>query len=134
MAEPTAPPHGHLAHFAVNADDVDGARRFYAEVFGWTFEPWGPPGFFHIRTADGSLPGAMAGLQARRELVPGQRTLAFETTVAVDDVDKVVAAVEAAGGTILMQKTTISGVGDLVYFADPSGNICGAMHYHFSDG
>jgi hypothetical protein len=33
-----------------------------------------------------------------------------------------------------MQKTTISGVGDLVYFADPSGNICGAMRYHFADG
>jgi predicted enzyme related to lactoylglutathione lyase len=133
-AKPTAPPHGHLSHFAVNADDVNEARRFYAEVFGWTFEPWGPPGFFHIRTADGSLPGAMAGLQARRDLVPGQRTLAFETTVAVDDIDKVVAAVEAAGGTILMQKTTISGVGDLVYFADQSGNICGAMRYHFSLG
>jgi predicted enzyme related to lactoylglutathione lyase len=76
----------------------------------------------------------MAGLQARRELVPGQRTLGFEPTVSVDDVDRVVAAVEASGGTILMQKTTISGVGDLVFFADPSGNICGAMHYHFADG
>jgi uncharacterized protein len=125
--------HGHLAHFAVNADDVDEARRFYAGVFGWTFEPWGPPGFFHIRTADGSVPGLMAGLQARRELIPGQKTIAFETTVAVDDVDKVVAAVEAGGGQILMDKTTITGVGDLVFFADPSGNICGAMRYHSDD-
>ena len=47
--------HGHIAHFAINADDVDAARRFYGEVFDWTFEPWGPPGFFHIRTA-GSRP------------------------------------------------------------------------------
>ena len=67
----------------------------------------------------------MAGLQARRELIPGQRTIGFEATVAVDDVDRVTAAVKAAGGTILMEKTTITGVGDLVFFADPSGNICG---------
>jgi predicted enzyme related to lactoylglutathione lyase len=126
--------HGHIAHFAINADDVDAARRFYGEVFDWTFEPWGPPGFFHIRTADGAVPGLMAGLQARRELIPGQRTIGFEATVAVDDVDRVTAAVKAAGGTILMEKTTITGVGDLVFFADPSGNICGAMHYHLGDG
>jgi uncharacterized protein len=75
----------------------------------------------------------MAGLQARRELIPGQKTIAFETTVAVDDVDKVVAAVQAGGGQILMDKTTITGVGDLVFFADPSGNICGAMRYHSDD-
>ena len=54
--------------------------------------------------------------------------------MAVDDVDKVTAAVKAAGGMILMEKTTITGVGDLVFFADPSGNICGAMHYHLGDG
>jgi uncharacterized protein len=45
--------------------------------------------------------------------------------VAVDDVDTVV----AAGGTVLMEKTTIAGVGDLVFFADPSGNVSGAMRY-----
>jgi hypothetical protein len=28
-----------------------------------------------------------------------------------------------------MEKTTITGVGDLLFFADPSGNVCGAMRY-----
>ena len=31
-------------------DDVDRARRFYEAVFGWEFEPWGPPGFYLILT------------------------------------------------------------------------------------
>ena len=31
--------------FAINADDVPRARQFYTAVFGWNFEPWGPPGF-----------------------------------------------------------------------------------------
>jgi predicted enzyme related to lactoylglutathione lyase len=133
MADPSFA-HGHIAHFAINADDVDEARRFYGEVFGWTFDPWGPPGFFHILDGDGERPGVVAGLQARRELIQGQKTIGFEATIAVDDVDQVATAVAAAGGRILMEKTTITGVGDLVFFADPSGNICGAMHYHFSDG
>ncbi|HET6949656.1 MAG TPA: VOC family protein [Acidimicrobiales bacterium] len=125
----TTPPAGHVAHVAINADDVERARRFYGAVFGWTFEPWGPPGFFHIRTGSGERPGLEAALQARRDLVGGRPTTGFECTVAVDDVDAVTAAVIAGGGTVLMEKTTIAGVGDLVFFADPSGNVCGAMRY-----
>ncbi len=120
---------GTVAHFAINADDIDDARRFYAAVFGWTFEPWGPPAFFHIRTRDGQPPGMHAALQGRRDF-PGRRIVGFECTVAVDDVDAVVAAVRASGGEVLMEKTTLSGIGDLVWFADPSGNVVGAMHYH----
>ena len=131
MTTPTGTPDpGTLAHFAVNADDVDAAQRFYGGVFGWRFAPWGPPGFFHIRTAEGREPGVVGALQQRRDLVAGQRTNAFEPTVAVEDLDAVAAAVEAHGGTVLMEKTTIAGVGDLLFFADPSGNVCGAMRYH----
>ena len=49
--------------------------------------------------------------------------------MAVDDVDAVTAAVRANGGEVLMEKTTLSGIGDLVWFADPSGNVVGAMRY-----
>jgi uncharacterized protein len=129
MAEITTPA-GHVAHFAVNADDVGEARRFYGAVFGWTFEPFGPPDFFQIRTAGGDLPGMQAGLQARRDLGDAYRTVGFECTVAVDDVDAVVATVRSHGGTVLMEKTTLAGIGDLVFFADPSGNVVGAMRYH----
>ena len=37
-----------VAHFAINADDLPRARRFYEQVFGWTFQAWGPPGFYMI--------------------------------------------------------------------------------------
>ncbi len=40
-----------------------------------------------------------------------------------------VEAARANGGTVLMEKTTITGVGDLVFIADPSGNPFGAMRY-----
>ena len=80
------PPLGHLAHFAVHADDVGVSRRFYERTVGWRFEPWGPPEFFHIHTADGGLPGPIGALHAVRELA-GIRPVGFECTIAVDDAD-----------------------------------------------
>jgi uncharacterized protein len=120
---------GSIAHFAINADDVDAARRFYEKVFGWSFTPWGPPGFFHIDTGDAGPQPVQGALQQRRDLMPGTPTTGFECTVAVDDVDAVARAVEAEGGQVVMAKTTISGVGDLLWFTDPSGNVVGAMRY-----
>jgi hypothetical protein len=119
----------HVAHFAINADDLSRARQFYEKVFGWRFEAWGPPGFFQIVTASGKEPGLLGALQKRRELVPGERTIGFECTVAVADVDAVAAAVVAAGGTILIPRTMIPTVGHLIFFRDPEGNVCGAMQY-----
>lgn len=120
---------GNVRHFAINADDLPRARRFYERVFGWTFEPWGPPGFFMIATGD-AAPGPLGSLQGRRDLVPGHRTTGFECTIAVDrDVDAVAADVVASGGRILMEKATIPGVGDLIWFEDSEGNVAGAMQY-----
>ena len=119
---------GNVRHFSINADDLPRARRFYEQVFGWTFQPWGPPGFFMIATGE-SEGRPLGSLQGRRELVPGRRMNGFECTIAVDDVDAVAAAVVAGGGRILMEKATIPGVGDLIFFEDPEGNIAGAMRY-----
>jgi predicted enzyme related to lactoylglutathione lyase len=113
-------------HFAINADDVPRAKGFYEAVFGWTFTPWGPPGFYQTRSAGQGFLGA---LQGRRELVPGQRTNALENSFGVEDLTATIAAVEAGGGRIVMPRVKIEGVGELIYFEDPEGNILGAMQY-----
>jgi predicted enzyme related to lactoylglutathione lyase len=118
-----------LAHFAINADDVDAARRFYERVFGWRFEPWGPSGFFHIDTGDDARRPIFSALQQRRDLLPGTRTVGLECTFAVTDVDAIAREVVAAGGRIVAEKFTIPGVGDLIWIEDPSGNVIGAMRY-----
>ena len=117
-----------LAHFAINADDVARARHFYEKLFGWTFEPWGPPDFYMIGMGGGS-PGVRGSLQRRRELRPGLTLHGFECTFAVDDVEKVAAAVRANGGKILMERTILAGIGELIFFQDPEGNVAGAMRY-----
>lgn len=119
----------NLAHFAINADDVQEAKTFYESVMGWEFSPWGPPGFFRITTGSAEAPGVQGALQARRELVPGRPMIGLECTFAVDDVEATAAAVVRAGGTVLMERFTIVGVGHLIFFADPAGNAVGAMQY-----
>lgn len=117
---------GNVMHFAINADDLPRARRFYEKTLGWKFQPWGPPDFYMIETGT-DAPGIRGSLQKRREIAPGRRMIGFECTVSVRDVDKVAAAVVANGGRILMARTTITGVADLIFFEDTEGNIAGAM-------
>lgn len=124
----------NLAHFAINADDVDASRLFYEKVFGWSFVPWGPPGFFHINTGDRNPHPVQGALQQRRDLLPGRPTTGFECTIAVSDVDEVARAVTASGGAMIMDKTIIAGVGDLIWFTDPAGNVVGAMRYDAAAG
>ena len=62
----------------------------------------------------------------------GQRMVGYECTIGVDDVDKVAEAVRANGGRMVMEKTTLPGVGDLIFFEDTEGNVAGAMRYDTS--
>src|SRR5262245_14555594 len=119
-------PSNTVAHFAINADDVEKSRAFYSKVFGWKFAAWGPPGFYQIEMTGSPILGA---LQGRRALVKGQRTLGFECTFAVDSIDATEKAVKAAGGKVVLDRSVIVGVGTLMFFADLDGNVFGAMQY-----
>ncbi len=111
-----------LRHFAVNAEDVGRARRFYEAVTGWRYAPWGPPDFMNTR--DGNVTGA---LQARRELAGRPQTI--EITLGVDDLDVALAAVDANGGRLVEGPFHIEGVGELAWVEDSEGNILGLMRY-----
>jgi len=72
-----------LAHFSINVEDTDRAIAFYRGVFGWTFNAWGPPGFFLIDT------GGIHGSLQRVQTEPFPTLIGnFECTIAVDDVDR----------------------------------------------
>ena len=119
----------NLASFALHVGDVDRARRFYEAVFGWEFEPGGPPGFYLIHTGPEDDPGIQGLMHAREEPRTGTGLNGVEPTFAVDDVEAVAGAVEAHGGKIVFAKTVIPTVGALIRFLDPEGNDIGAMQY-----
>lgn len=115
-----------IAHFAIHAEDCARARTFYENVFGWTFEPWGPPNFWLITTSPTGVRGA---LQERREPRTGTGRGGYECTIAVEDVAAVAEAIAANGGQITMPPFEIEAVGTLVMFEDTEGNVAGAMQY-----
>lgn len=116
-------------HFAIQADDVERARVFYETVFGWRFEPWGPPDFYRIRTGDDADPGIEGALYARHEPNPGTGMRGYRCTIDVADIDKARADVLAHGGKLSHDKSTIVGVGTLIEFLDTEGNLVCAMQY-----
>ena len=117
----------NIAHFDIEADDVERARRFYERVFGWRFEAWGPPDFYLIHTGTDREPGVLGLMHKRREPVTGSGMTGFECTIGVENIDRTIEAIKAAGGKIVMPKSHIPTVGTCIYFHDTEGNFVGAM-------
>ena len=125
------PASGQLAHFSINVGDMNRAQAFYGGVFAWTFQAYGPPGFFMIDMAGAEVKpiACLGSIQLRRELVPGVVLNGFECTIAVADIDSTIEAIQRLGGTIVMAKCTLPAIGHLAFFQDPEGNLAGAMQY-----
>ena len=117
---------GRVTHMAVNADDDGATQAFYEGLFDWRFEPY-YPGF--VRTRLPPAENMVAAVQTRRDLVPGIRTTGPEVTIEVDNLTVVLGRVEELGGRVVMERSTIPGVGDLTFLADPSGNVVGVIEY-----
>lgn len=117
------PNDSYLSRFAINADNVPRARDFYQKVFGWEFEPWGPPNFYVIKTGDAPPGGAGGLLQERRELLPGHRMTGLECSFVVTNLDETIRAIEGNGGKMVTEKFRIPTVCTVAYFQDTEGNV-----------
>jgi len=113
-----------VVHFEIFANDVERARQFYENVFGWTFESGGPPDFYHIATGPRSDPGLTQGLIARRSGPAAQGPLnAFRVTIAVKSVADTMAIIEKAGGKLRSPVVDIPHVGKVIEIADTEDNV-----------
>lgn len=110
-----------VVHFEIPADDPGRAVGFYEQVFGWKFKKWeGPMDYWLIETGPDDEPGINGGLMKREQ--PGQGVC---NTLGVGSVDDFVGKVTDAGGTIVVPKSPIPGVGYVAYGQDPEGNAFG---------
>jgi len=120
-----------LSHFAIHADDLERARKFYGAIFGWKFQGWGGDmtDFCQITDAAGNMLAPLGAMQSRKFNVAPKPVIGLECSFAVDDVDAIARAVEANGGKIVMKKSAIPGVAWLIKFLDTEGNLLCAAQY-----
>jgi uncharacterized protein len=104
------------------AADVGGAKRFYGELFGWTFKA-GDHDYEHI-VAGGKEIGGLMKLDPKHGAPPH-----WVGYVSVDDVDASVAAVTKNGGKIYVPKMDIPKVGQFAICADAQGAVFSPFHY-----
>jgi len=107
-----------FVHIDISADDPERAAGFYEKVFGWKVRKLeGPMPYWLIATSDD--PGAVgAGIAKREE--PWQSAT---PTIDVPSADDYASRIEAEGGTIIVPKVLIPGVGYFVSFKDTEGNV-----------
>lgn len=101
-----------ICHWELMVNDLDKAKRFYGGVFRWSFDDAKYPGYTLIDTGEGVGGGMM-------QRPPSAPAAALNTYFAVDDVDKTLRRVVESGGTVVMPRTEIPGIGWFAMFLDP---------------
>jgi predicted enzyme related to lactoylglutathione lyase len=97
--------------------DPDAARRFYGELFGWTFEVGGPETFYYTTCLKNGL--KVAGLSGRP---PGMDApLRWSVYFCVEDADAATRAIEREGGKALFPVMDVLELGRMGSYADPTG-------------
>jgi predicted enzyme related to lactoylglutathione lyase len=100
-----------IDYVELSVTDVEEAKRFYGDVFGWEFTDYGPD---YCEFRDGRLTG---GFSKEPEVKRGGPLVIMYAT----DLEAVEAAVKAAGGAVVRPIFSFPG-GRRFHFTDPSGN------------
>ena len=107
-----------FAHIELMTHDLEGAKRFYTELFDWTWEEYpmetGP--YWMIDTGKDPKGGIMKAPEA--DIPPS-----WNVYVKVDDVAATLEKARELGGTIFVEKTPIPEMGAFGMFQDPTGGV-----------
>jgi predicted enzyme related to lactoylglutathione lyase len=127
-----------VIHFEVQADDIERAKKFYSNVFGWEIKKWGgdkPDTDYGVSmeywglVTGKSNPGIDGGLYKRSD--SPRKMNSFDCTIQVSDMDKAIAAVKANGGQIQpyegKEKWEMEKLGWFSRAVDSEGNVFGLM-------
>ena len=112
QADDTAHVHHAIDYVELAVQDLDAAKAFYAAAFGWSLVDYGPD-YAGIQGHGRE----MGGLRRDADVRPGGPLVILYSV----DLDDSLAAVTAAGGTIVAPPYAFPG-GRRFHFADPAGN------------
>lgn len=114
---------GRVVHFEISVDDTKRAVAFYKKAFGWKIEKWGGEmEYWLVQTGKKGQPGIDGAIMPREKDFPPT-----VNTIAVDNLDKAIKKVEAAGGKQVSDKTEIPKIGLFCYCLDTEGNRFGIL-------
>lgn len=119
-------PHGTFYWNELMTRDVEAARTFYADALGWQFDamPMGEEGTYWVVMVDGKPAGGMMQMAGPAfEGVPDH----WMAYIAVDDIDKRLAAAKAAGASAIREPFDVPGVGRIAIVREPGGAAIGWM-------
>ena len=112
-----------VVHFEIPANNPDVVAKFYSDVFDWKIDKWeGPVDYWLITTGGENEPGINGAIMKKE----GPQT-SITDMIEVTSIDETLAKVTAGGGTILVPKMPVPGVGYAAYFSDVEGNVFGLM-------
>jgi predicted enzyme related to lactoylglutathione lyase len=102
-----------IVHFEIPADDIERARKFYQDVFGWDIQP--AEGGYNLITT-GQEPGG--GMMQR--MAPEQGITVY---IGVESADDAAKRAQDHGATIIVPKQAVPGMGYFVQLQDTEGNV-----------
>lgn len=106
-----------IVHIEFKSVSFPRTAEFYARVFDWQTEQNGSGSYMKLNGA-----GEVSGGWVRADMIQAPAPIAY---LAVDDLEKTLAEVEAAGGRVLVRSQPFAGGGEVALFADPDGNVLG---------
>ncbi|WP_144118865.1 VOC family protein [Catellatospora sichuanensis] len=118
---------GKVVHFELPADDVERARAFYTDAFGWQLDAMPEFDYIWVRTVatddrgNPTEPGAINGGMTRREAPVTGPVI----TVEVEDIDTALAKIVSCGGRVLQERQAVGTMGFTAYIADSEDNTVG---------
>lgn len=108
----------------LSTSDVDGASRFYEQLFGWEFETTtSPMGPYRIARVGGRQVGGVMAPPPDQAGMPAMWTVFFR----VADLEQTVGAVERVGGTVPQAPFSLPDGTRIAVGADPAGAMFGLI-------
>lgn len=106
--------------------DVERAKQFYSDVFGWTYDGM-EMGHGTYWVVQGGESGGLAGLMSRPPGMPAEAPDHWEVYFMVDDIQAKIDAVVGKGGQLLFGPETIPGVGQIATVVHRAGGAFSFM-------